>query len=312
MESTCHISIAICTWNRCALLRQTLKSLQKLAVPNDVDWEVIVVDNNSTDSTSVIAQQFASELPIRYVLEENQGLCHARNRALAESHGEYIAFIDDDVIVHTNWLTDYLAAGRRWPDSAYFTGKVMPWFENQPSEAVATVMNELAGVEWLGYDLGREERRLLATEGPRGANMMYRKRLIKDIYFDQAFGRQKNEVIFGDESDFCSRIHAKGLYGVWVPNAALEHYVPKARTEKKYLRNFFIGLGISMVRKKQVASGRKVCNVPRWILLKYFEMFFVKYLHLIKHGKTAYFRDLTHQWRFLGVMKEFASRRTSG
>jgi glycosyltransferase involved in cell wall biosynthesis len=100
------ISVVICTYNRAESLRRTLSSVAKMEVPSDLSWEVIVVDNNSTDATRAVVEEFvkASSLPVRYVFEPRQGLSHARNTGVATAKGEIIAFIDDDVFASTDWL----------------------------------------------------------------------------------------------------------------------------------------------------------------------------------------------------------------
>jgi glucosyl-dolichyl phosphate glucuronosyltransferase len=73
------VTVAICTWNRSKSLRATLLSLQQLTIPPDVDWELLIVNNNCTDNTDLIVGLFADSLPIRLLHEERQGLSNARN-----------------------------------------------------------------------------------------------------------------------------------------------------------------------------------------------------------------------------------------
>src|SRR5262249_47996355 len=112
------VTVAICTWNRCHLLAQTLTAMIKLRVPAGIAWDVIVVDNNSTDDTKAVTASFGDRLPLRYVLEPELGLCHARNRALTESSAEYIIFTDDDVLVSDDWLEGFCRAAMMFTDAA--------------------------------------------------------------------------------------------------------------------------------------------------------------------------------------------------
>ena len=98
------LTIAICTWNRAKSLRTTLLSLQQLIVPSSSDWEILIVDNNCSDDTSNVIDQFVDLLPIRLVHETRQGLSHARNCAVGAAKGDYILWTDDDVIVDPYWL----------------------------------------------------------------------------------------------------------------------------------------------------------------------------------------------------------------
>ena len=95
------ISIIICTYNRSESLKRTLQSLKEMSVSDDIEWELLIVDNNSTDNTREAVNDFTktSGLNCRYVFESKQGLSNARNRGVKEACGEIIAFTDDDVIV---------------------------------------------------------------------------------------------------------------------------------------------------------------------------------------------------------------------
>src|SRR5437773_636743 len=94
------LTIAICTFNRAESLRRTLRSLAALRVPDYVDWEIVVVNNNCTDHTEDVIAAFSDRLPIRRELELQSGLSWARNRAVHTAQGNYIVWIDDDVVVH--------------------------------------------------------------------------------------------------------------------------------------------------------------------------------------------------------------------
>jgi glycosyltransferase involved in cell wall biosynthesis len=101
-----NISIIICTCNRCERLRRTLESLEEMITPQEVHWEVIVVDNNSMDDTKGVTNAFAKANPgsFKYVFEERQGKSFALNTGVRYAQGEIVAFTDDDCIVSSNWI----------------------------------------------------------------------------------------------------------------------------------------------------------------------------------------------------------------
>jgi glycosyltransferase involved in cell wall biosynthesis len=101
------ISVIVCTHNRAQHLEQTLKSLQEMAVPVSLPWELIIVDNNSSDNTKRVIGGFISkyDLNVRYAIENQRGLSHARNTGMQEASGNIIAFTDDDCIVDQHWIT---------------------------------------------------------------------------------------------------------------------------------------------------------------------------------------------------------------
>src|SRR4051794_1841821 len=115
-----RLTVAICTWNRADLLAKTLGNLCTLDRLPGADWELVLVDNGSTDSTRQVADRFAGRLPLRYVVEPLRGLSNARNRAIREARSDLVVWTDDDVLVGPGWLRAYAGAERQHPDSAFF------------------------------------------------------------------------------------------------------------------------------------------------------------------------------------------------
>ena len=99
-----RVTIAICTWNRCDLLRQTLERMTGLMQPPGTEWELLVVNNNCTDGTDQVLSGFEGRLPLRRVFESRPGQSNARNAAVGAARGEFILWTDDDVLVDPNWL----------------------------------------------------------------------------------------------------------------------------------------------------------------------------------------------------------------
>ena len=116
MPQTLGISVAICTWNRCNLLARTLNCLADAARPPHVALEVLIVNNACSDNTSAVVSSFDGRLPIRETYESQSGVARARNRALLESTGSYVAFIDDDVLVEKQWLATLADLVTRYPE----------------------------------------------------------------------------------------------------------------------------------------------------------------------------------------------------
>ena len=89
-----RITVAICTWNRAELLRQTLEGIQSLRVPRGLDWELLIVNNNCTDHTDAIIKTFGDRLPIRGLVEPEPGQSNARNAAARHATSDYIIWTD--------------------------------------------------------------------------------------------------------------------------------------------------------------------------------------------------------------------------
>ena len=98
------VSVIVCTRNRCSALVQLLESLSRLAKSGELAWELVVVDNGSTDATSMLLDSFADRIPMRRVFEPRKGLSRARNAGLRAARGAILAFTDDDCLPSPDWL----------------------------------------------------------------------------------------------------------------------------------------------------------------------------------------------------------------
>ena len=258
------ITVAICTWNRASLLAQTLTAMTELRVPEGTTWELIVVDNNSTDDTPATISGFAGRLPIRRVFEPTPGHCNARNRAIAEAAGEYLIWTDDDVLVEPSWLEAYVEGFRRHPSAAFFGGVINPWFPNDPPEWLRRGFDHVA-TAYAALDHGPEEVPLVSGRFPFGANMAFRTRDQRAFPYDPSLGRRPGGMLSGDESDVFRRMAAQGLTGWWVPGSKVRHYIPPDRQTIAYLTAYFRGCGQFVAKSEPQAQVPRLFGKPRWM-----------------------------------------------
>ena len=101
-----NIAVVLCTYNRCQSLAKALESLAVSCVPGYVRWRVLVVDNNSSDQTRAVVEDFARRFLGRfeYHFERRQGKSHALNLGIQHANADILAFVDDDVQVDAHWL----------------------------------------------------------------------------------------------------------------------------------------------------------------------------------------------------------------
>lgn len=233
-----RFTVAICTWNRAALLPEVLGQLARVQPPAG-GWEVLVVNNNSTDDTEHVLDAFEGRLPLRRAFEQQQGLSHARNTAVKEAGGEYLAWTDDDALVEAGWLTAYARAVERHPEAAIFGGPVRPRFEGTPPKWLSVAWKEI-GAAFAARDLGGEPFEL-DDEGelPYGANYVIRAREQRRFPYDPALGRRLEGGALGEETAVIRAILAEGGTGWWVPDASVEHWIPKERQTIRYVRNYY-------------------------------------------------------------------------
>jgi glycosyltransferase involved in cell wall biosynthesis len=224
------ITVAIPTYNRADFLQQTLAGIAAQQFPRE-HFEVLVIDNNSTDHTAAVVSQFASARPApRYIRETKQGLDYARNRAVGESRGEIIVFGDDDILVRPDWLAQIavplLADGEAHQIGAV-GGEVIPVFPHGLPEWVREWHAPLA----FRRDAGPLEPR----HCPMGANLAFPKWIFEELGpFHTALDRAAGNYFSGGDSEMIRRVRAAG-YQVWfAPDAAVKHQMPANRTTFRY------------------------------------------------------------------------------
>jgi glucosyl-dolichyl phosphate glucuronosyltransferase len=264
-NSPLKVTVAICTWNRAALLDQTLTKLHELRIPDGVTWELLVVNNNCTDHTDAILDRHKDRLPLRRLFEGKQGLSNSRNCAIANAQGELLLWTDDDVLVDPAWLTAYVDAASRWPQAAYFGGTILPWYESSRPSWVCESSPHLQGL-LVVRNLGDQEMVLDGHEQPFGANMAFRVNVLPQLRFDPNLGRNADLCMLGDETKLFQLLRQEGGVGVWVPGARVKHYVPRERLRSRYLWNYFHGLGRTVIRMEghSPVDGKLLWGAPRW------------------------------------------------
>ena len=135
MRETVKISLILCTYNRCQSLAKTLDSVAASTLPEWVEWEVLVMDNNSHDQTREVVEDFCCRYPgrFRYLFECQQGKSYALNAGIRDARGDVLAFTDDDAIVEPEWLWNLTSAlhSGEWSGAG---GRIVPvWPRPIPS-----------------------------------------------------------------------------------------------------------------------------------------------------------------------------------
>lgn len=242
------ISVIVCTFNRCESLEDTLRSLTAMEVPDGIDWDVLVVDNNSTDQTKATVEAIASTctaVPVRYVCERTPGLSHARNRGVNSTQSTYIAFTDDDVLVGKDWLANIVRAFEtRRLDCV--GGRVVPhWLGPRPAWLTDNLLYVLAMLDYGGaaFDFAGDDPRILF-----GANFAFRRDLLVRMgMFNVSLGR-KGGFGAGEDKDVFDKLRAAGGRAAYDPAITVLHKVPPERMDKRYFRKWHYAAGKDRAR----------------------------------------------------------------
>jgi glycosyltransferase involved in cell wall biosynthesis len=286
MPAVESVSVLICTYNRATLLKETLDALQRATVPDRCSVEIVVVDNNSSDETAQVVDRAASAgpLPVRYLLERQQGKSFALNAGLCLTRGDIIALTDDDVLPSQEWLVR-IVANFRAEDIVFVFGKVLPRWEVPPPAEMLTlrardIWGPLALIDYGNgpdrYDAASFGRKRL----PVGANLAIRRDAVEQVGgWRTDLGRVDNTLIAGEDHELCVRRFRARLYaGVYDPTVEVRHLVPASRLTRRYFRSWFYWHGRTMARMADavyldvdLARVPSVGGVPRFVYREFLQ-----------------------------------------
>jgi len=271
-----NLTVILCTYNGEQSLPSTLESLAGQVLAESTQWEVLIVDNNSTDRTRQVVEEFCRQHPgrFRYLFEPKQGKSFALNLGLREAQGDVIAFTDDDVTMEPSWL-QYLTACLGNGEWAGAGGRTLPecgfvrpdWMGLESRHAMAPLAI---------FDMGPEAKQFQVA--PYGNNMAFRREVFeKHGGFDTGLGPcagsprpQKNE-----DSEFGVRVLAAGERLRYEPSAVVYHHIPPSRLRKEYFLNWWFDKARADVRAfgipnpKWCVAGvpaRLFCRLAVWTL----------------------------------------------
>jgi glycosyltransferase involved in cell wall biosynthesis len=257
-----NVSLIICTYNRCESLLKTLESVVASEMPPSLDWEVVVVDNNSADQTRAAFEAFAAQHPgrFRYVFEPKQGLSNARNAGILATRAEVIAFTDDDVIVDAAWLRN-LTKSLLDRTRAASGGRILPLQSSVlPSWLALSGPYNLGGPVAALFDQGGEPKELDVP--PYGASMAFRGEVFQKYgYFRTDLGRSGASLLGGEDTEFGLRLIAAGERFGYEPSAVVYHPIAEERLKKKYILTWFFDFG--RARTLQKGPRAALFGIPR-------------------------------------------------
>lgn len=258
-----NVTVILCTYNRCQSLAKALESVARSKVPDSIQWEVLVVDNNSRDATRSVVEEFCRLYPsrFRYLFEPKQGKSYALNTGCQTANADILAFMDDDVEVDSHWLHNLTAplnccdwagaGGRILPEVGFVPGR---WMDVRRRDALAPLAI---------FDLGGEAGEL--SESPFGTNMAFRKEMFaKYGDFRTDLGPQPGCEIKNEDAEFGCRLLERGERLWYEPSAVVYHSIPKARVQKSYFLAWWHDKGRADVRQRGIIQDSKwiVSGIP--------------------------------------------------
>lgn len=260
-----HISVCVLTYKRLAFLKRLLSKIADQETDGLFGYSIVVIDNDSLRSAQAVVLEFADAagMDVIYCVEPRQNICLARNKAIDNARGDFVAFIDDDEFPEARWLVNlfkacerYSAVGVLGPVKSYFDEQPPKWvirgkFYERPSHPTGFVIN------W--------------SEGRTG-NVLLRKRLFEQgsLPFNPEFHR-------GGDTDFFRRMTEKGHLFIWCDEAVVYESVPPVRWTRGFMlkRALLRGsitvqspnLGFDSVAKSIVATAAYAVALPFTLVL---------------------------------------------
>ena len=238
-----RVSAIICTHNRSAYLNKAIQSLADQTLPRE-QYEVIVVDNGSTDDTKAIVESLEHFGNLRYIYEPILGLSQARNTGWQNARGEYIAFLDDDAIACPEWLERVVEAFENVnPRPGSVGGKVIPiWEVERPAWLSKQMELFLSIVDWA-------DKPILLTEDYQflaGVNFACPCEILKAFGgFSTTLGRKGSKLLSGEEILLRDYLTEQNLENYYDPEIYVQHHIPAERLVKRWFYRRYFWHGVS-------------------------------------------------------------------
>jgi glucosyl-dolichyl phosphate glucuronosyltransferase len=261
-----NITIILCTCNRSQSLSKALASVAVSTLPDSVKWEVLVVDNNSTDQTRQVIEDYCRLYPgqFRYLFEPKPGKSNALNAGIQQAQGDILAFMDDDVSVEPTWLQNLTAAlhNGQWAGAG---GRILPQQTFSPPRWFP--LHDRYGLAPLAlFDLGPRAGAL--TEPPFGTNMAFQKKLFEKYDgFRTDLGPRPGSEIRDEDTEFGQRLLDAGERLRYEPAAVVYHSVCETRIQKKYFLAWWFDKARAEIRRFGIPSQTRwfVARVPVYL-----------------------------------------------
>lgn len=299
------ISVVICTYNRAQMLRGALESLLSQSI-SQKDYEVIIVDNASTDNTQDVVQEFLQHDNVQYIYEMTPGLSRARNIGWRLTTGTYVAFLDDDAIPSTQWLEKTLEAFNMVKTIHMCVGGkielALP--EKRPTWLADDLLFCLSGLDC-------SDEPIILNNTPyflHGCNMAFKKTTLEHFGgFNESLGRKGASLISGGETLLQKEIIKNGGSSFYHPDASVLHHVPKDRMIRWWFikRMYWEGVSISRIKKLEKNISNKLGILRAADELVNIIKNTSRRDLLIRPGNAEFFTKLCRQIERVGSISEF-------
>lgn len=227
------ITVVTATYNGAHTLPRFLDSMVQLDV--EEDWQLLVVDNNSTDNSAQIIKSYENQLPLKYLFEEKKGKNAALNCALDFFKGDLIVFTDDDIIAASDWLSAFRSGATAHSEFSVYGGAIIPHWESQP---LALHLNVIPQGPVYGLTNKAWEEGKCSPYNIWGANMAVKSEIFENGFrFDEQVGPNSgnNNYKMGSETSFTSLLVSLGYQCCHLKKPVVEHIIRENQMSEKWI-----------------------------------------------------------------------------
>src|ERR1044071_9778982 len=267
MNSTMRLDVIVPTYNRHQMLEQTLNSLLRGQVPSAMAVKVTVVDNNSTDNTRQVVEEWAQKFEgrLKYVFERKQGRSSALNAGIMSTDGDLIGMIDDDEEIDERWFARVQSAFSQ-TDVDFIGGPYVPKWGASPPAWLP--MNYVGVIGWID---GGSEVVPFDENYPgilMGGNAVLTRSIFQKVgLYKTSLSRTGKRLLAGEDEDMYQRLRAARARGFYLPDLIIHHYIPPERLTKRYFRKWCFWRGVSrgVLGREKRSPEAHLAGVPRWL-----------------------------------------------
>lgn len=250
-------SVAIPTYNGSQRLAMVLECLRWQINTYNLSWEIIVVDNNSTDDTATTIkrcqQEWGQHIPLVYAFEPRQGAAYARQTAVSLAKSPIIGFLDDDTLPAMTWLTAAYQFTKEYPQAGVIASRIRGDFETSPPDNFERIAALLALTERGSKALQYAPRQRVIP--PSAGVVVRRQAWLENVPTELVLvGRTGTSMLAGEDTESLLYIQRAG-WEVWYnPKMRLQHKIPSARLTRQYLQKLCRGIGLSRCRTRMLST----------------------------------------------------------
>lgn len=256
------ITLLVCTYNRSTDLRELLETAVAQETAGEFEYEILVVDNNSTDPTREVVNEFAGNPRVRYLFEARQGKSYALNTGLAAARSDLYVIVDDDFVLPSDWVRKIVRTFRERPELSFVSGKVLPaWIGPVPSWLGREHWSAVALADYgdEAFEASTDRQVCLLACAFRRADVL------QVGGYEGRLGVSAARIGGVEDLEILQRLWAAGRKGLYVPSIAFRHKVPASRMTMAYHRRWHTDHGRSYALLRDEGferSSARVWDVP--------------------------------------------------